>query len=110
MGVKEAERYQCIDAVGEEVFAIVPHTLPPGEPPLKLEGPLAERLRRAEQALARPDLVGKLVPSPDWFVYAFVRKEAVISSQIEGAQASLIDLLNYDAGAKTEPSPAVKEI
>lgn len=88
----------------------MPHPLPPVEPPLYLEGPLAERLRRAEQALARLDLVGELVPSPDWFVYAFVRREAVISSQIEGTQASLIDLLNHDASEKTEPSPDVEKI
>ena len=40
------------------------------------------------------------MPSPDWFAYAFVRKEAVVFSQIEGTQASLIDLLNHDAGEK----------
>ncbi len=110
MGVRETGRFECIDAVDEEVFAFVPHPLPPREPPLILEGPLAERLRCAEQALARLDLVGELVPSLDWFVYAFVRKEAVVSSQIEGTQASLIDLLNYDAGEETEPSPALEEI
>ena len=42
-----------------------------------------------------------MVPSPDWFIYAFVRKEAVISSQIEGTQATLIDLFEYEAEQTT---------
>jgi Fic family protein len=108
-------------AGGEEVSAFVPHSLPPVDPPLTMDGPLAEQLRRAEQALARLDLAGEMVPSLDWFIYAFVRKEAVISSQIEGTQASLVDLLNFEAeqeagnGATgtdkaTASSPDVEEI
>ena len=42
-------------------------------------------------------LGGEMVPSADWFIYAFVRNEAVISSQIEGTQATLIDLFEYEA-------------
>ncbi len=80
MGIRETGRYERIDAVGEVVFVFVPRSLPPGEPRLNMGGPLAERLRRAEQALARLHLAGELVPSLDWFVYAFVRKEAVIPS------------------------------
>jgi len=57
----------------------------------------AALVSRAEQALARLEVAGEMVPSLDWFIYAFVRKEAVVSSQIEGTQATLIDLLEYEA-------------
>src|SRR5690606_9068871 len=61
------------------------------------EGPLDERLRAAAQALVRLELAGEMVPSLDGFIYAFVRKEAVVSSQIEGTQATLVDLLTFEA-------------
>jgi len=83
----------------------VPFPLPPTDPPLDLSGATLDRLRLAEQALARLELAGAMVPSLDWFVYAFVRKEAVISSQIEGTQASLIDLLSFEA-TQGEPDPS----
>jgi len=90
-------RYETTAAGGEAVQAFVPHPLPPRDPSLDLTGALAERLRLAEQALARLELAGAMVPSVDWFIYAFVRKEAVISSQIEGTQATLEDLLRHEA-------------
>jgi len=86
---------------GEEIAAFVPYPLPPRDPPLKLDGELAALLLRAQQALARLAVAGEMVPSLDWFIYAFVRKEAVISSQIEGTQATLIDLLEYEAEQAT---------
>jgi len=87
---------------GEEIAAFVPYPLPPRDPPLNLDGAFAAPLMRAEQALARLEVAGEMVPSLDWFIYAFVRKEAVISSQIEGTQATLIDLLEYDAEQTTK--------
>jgi Fic family protein len=60
-------------------------------------------LARAEQALARLEVAGAMVPSLDWFIYAFVRKEAVVSSQIEGTQATLVDLLEYEAQEDDRP-------
>jgi Fic family protein len=84
---------------GEEVLAFLPAPLPPREPPLALDQPSLELLRHAERALERLELAGALVPSLDWFLYAFVRKEAVVSSQIEGTQATLEDLLSFEAGA-----------
>lgn len=83
--------------------AFVPHALPPTAPPIVVAGELAERLRVAEQALVRLELAGEMVPSLDWFIYAFVRKEAVLSSQIEGTQATLMDLLNYEAEGNDLP-------
>ena len=70
----------------------VPAPLPPDGPPLVLDGAVSERLQAAAQALARLELAGEMVPSLDWFIYAFVRKEAVVSSQIEGIQAKAISL------------------
>jgi Fic family protein len=83
---------------GEEIATFVPYPLPPNNPPLIVHGELAALLSRAEQALARLEVASEMVPSLDWFIYAFVRKEAVISSQIEGTQATLIDLLEFEAG------------
>jgi len=103
-------RYERSAAGGEEVAAFVPLPLPPSAPPLAIEGKLAERLRHAEQALTRLDLAGEMVPSIDWFIYAFVRKEAVLSSQIEGAQATLVDLLTFEAEGQGAPNADVEEI
>ena len=89
--------YRQTVAGGEEVSAFVPFPLPPRDPAMVLDGRLGARLRAAEHALARLDLAGDMVPSLDWFIYAFVRKEAVITSQIEGTQATLIDLLAFEA-------------
>jgi len=93
---------------GEEIAAFIPHALPPADPPLQLDTQAHERLRAAEHALSRLELAGEMVPSVEWFIYAFVRKEAVISSQIEGTQATLVDLLTYEAGAQTEPAAEVE--
>lgn len=102
-------RYECVVVGGEEVSAFIPMPLPP-VPPLVLDDRLAERLRQAEQALVRLDLAGEMVPSIDWFIYAFVRKEAVLSSQIEGTQATLDDLLAFEAEEKLAPNADVEEV
>jgi Fic family protein len=62
-----------------------------------VSGARAALLARAEHALARLEVAGEMVPSIDWFIYAFVRKESVVSSQIEGTQATLVDLFEYEA-------------
>lgn len=102
--------YASTVAGGEPVDAFIPAPLPPRDPPLALAGKVAERLRVAEQAMARLELAGAMVPSIDWLLYAFVRKEAVLSSQIEGTQASLIDLFNYEAAEGVAPSADVEEV
>lgn len=99
-------RYERTVVAGEEVSAFLPAPLPPRDPPLPLEK-LALDLRQAEEALGRLELAGAMVPSVAWFLYSFVRKEAVISSQIEGTQATLMDLLAFEAepgrpGAETK--------
>ncbi len=95
--------YERTTTAGEEVAAFVPLPLPPVEPAIAIDDPIAELLKRAELHLARLELAGELVPSIDWFVYGFVRKEAVVSSQIEGTQATLMDLLNFEAQDLDEP-------
>ena len=99
-------RYARSTVGGEEVAAFVPHALPPVDPPVVVAGALAERLRAAEQALVRLELAGEMVPSLDWFIYAFVRKESVLSSQIEGTQATLVDLLTFEAQGGAEQNAA----
>ena len=91
-------------------MAFVPFALPPREPALAIDDRMGNRLRAAEHALSRLDLAGAMVPSFDWFVYAFVRKEAVISSQIEGTQATLIDLLTFEAAHETAPNADLEEV
>jgi Fic family protein len=100
--------YQRRSAGGEQVAAFIPHALPPSGPPLQLDAHHRELLGSAEHALSRLELAGEMVPSVEWFLYAFVRKEAVVSSQIEGTQATLVDLLNYEAGAQPEPAAEVE--
>ncbi len=91
-------------------MAFVPFALPPREPALAIDDRMGERLRAAEHALSRLDLAGAMVPSFDWFLYAFVRKEAVVSSQIEGTQATLIDLLAFEAEHDTAPNADLEEV
>ena len=78
----------------ETVFAYVPKPLPP-IPPLRLEK-LLPHLEKANQALGRLDGVTTILPSPPLFIFMYVRKEALLSSQIEGTQSSLSDLLLFE--------------
>ena len=105
-------RYERTAVAGEEVRAFVPGPLPPADPTLSLDSEALELLGRAERELSRLELAGEMVPSVDWFIYGFVRKEAVISSQIEGTQATLIDLLTFEAQREGDaaPGPDVQEV
>lgn len=102
-------RYESATVGGEKVNPFVPLDLPPARPALVIDAKLERRLGRTEQALLRLDLAGEMVPSIDWFIYAFVRKEAVISSQIEGTQASLVDLLVFEAEERPGPTPMLRK-
>jgi Fic family protein len=109
-------RYELSKVGGEEVQAFVPFHLPPDAPPLDFSGELGERLRAADGALARLEIAGAMVPSLDWFLYAFVRKEAVLTSQIEGTRATLVDLLAAEAEAangdiaESHPTEDLREV
>jgi Fic family protein len=76
--------------------AFVPASLPPN-PPVQIAGELQNLLSRADLALGRLDGSIQTLPNPDLFVFMYVRKEAVLSSQIEGTQSSLQDLLSAEA-------------
>lgn len=88
-------RYVVTSTTGERVEAFVPAPLPP-HPALELHGTMQQALERALLALGRLDGVTTLLPDPALFIYAYVRKEAVLSSQIEGTQSSLSDLLLFE--------------
>lgn len=83
-------------AGGETVRAYIPEPLPPS-PPLHIDGELRDRLDAALLALGRLDSVSALLPDTHLFLWMYVRKEAVLSSQIEGTQSSLSDLLLFEA-------------
>jgi Fic family protein len=110
--MRDTGRYLTTSVEGEKVGAFVPHPLPPADPPLELGAELAAHVRSAEESVRRLDLAAQLVPSIDWFIYGFVRKEAVVTSQIEGTQATLVDLLGWEARAEEEatPNPDVEEV
>jgi Fic family protein len=91
----EMGRYDLTTAGGEAVRAFTPLPLPPA-PPLVLDGRFQQLLERAVLALGRLDSLSTLLPDTDLFLYAYVRKEAVLSSQIEGTQSSLSDLLLFE--------------
>jgi len=95
---------------GESVEAFIPHPLPPKDPPLDLGGEVGSLLTRASESVRRLELAGDLVPSVEWFVYAVVRKEAVLSAQIEGTQATLMDLLQVEASGEAPVDADVEEV
>lgn len=76
--------------------AFIPNPLPP-EPALEIDGEMQALLSRADRALGRLDGSIRTLPNPDLFIFMYVRKEAVLSSQIEGTQSSLNDILEVEA-------------
>ena len=83
--------------------AFVPASLPP--PDLRVDGSLLTLLSEADRALGRLDGVGASVPDINHFLYAYVRREALLSSQIEGTQATLIDVLEFEASRRDAAEP-----
>jgi Fic family protein len=102
--------YRTTVVGGEEIRAFVPHPLPPANPPLLIEGRLVEIHARALAAIDRLAVAGAMVPSAHWFLYGFVRKEAVVSSQIEGTQATLRDVIAYEATQQSERPADVEDV
>jgi len=97
-------------AGGEKARAFVPRPLPP-EPPLELDAETQELAQNAMLALGRLDGLTTVLPEPAIFLYAYVRKEAVLSSQIEGTQSSLSDLLLFELeGVAGVPLDDVQEV
>ena len=101
--------YVTSTTLGESVRAFVPHALPPAAPVLDASS-YAELNRTAELSLARLQGVAGLVPSIDWLLYSAIRKEALLTSQIEGTQVTLIDLLDKEAGLAVSNTDDVEEV
>jgi Fic family protein len=76
--------------------AFIPNPLPPS-PPIRFDGKLQSLLSQADRALARLDGITTVLPNPDLFIAMYVKKEALLSSQIEGTQASLEGVLEFEA-------------
>lgn len=90
--------------------AFIPEPLPPA-PPIAYDDEMLTLLSEADRALGRLDGSTDALPNPDLFVFMYVRREAALSSQIEGTQASLIDLLEFEAQAAEPERPLdVEEI
>ena len=103
-------KYRVTSFEGEQVRAFIPNPLPPAGPTLVWD---EDRRIRHDEALIAVDklaIAASLVPNADWFLYGFVRKEAVISSQIEGTQATLQDVLMYEATERSERPDDVNEV
>ncbi len=93
--IRSTGHYVTTTVAGESVQAFVPNALPPkltAKALAELQGPL----QAAEAALDKLNLAGEMIPSLDWFIYAFVRKEALLSSEIEGTQATLVDVFSFE--------------
>lgn len=88
-------RYVTVSVLGEQVQAFVPAALPP-QPPIDWTPQLRQRFDQAWLSLGRLDSVSKLLPDTSLFLYMYIRKEAVLSSMIEGTQSSLADLLLFE--------------
>ncbi|HEY4081278.1 MAG TPA: Fic family protein [Burkholderiaceae bacterium] len=101
--------YVVSTTLGAPVRAFVPRPLPPARPALAADAWL-ERCRAAELALARLSGVAGLVPSVDWLLYSAIRKEALLTSQIEGTQATLTDLFDEEAGFAVSNGDDVEEV
>ncbi len=82
----------------EPFLAFLPSPLPP-TPPLEITFPIQQLLEQANRALGRLDGIGTMLPDRRLFLYSYIRKEALLSSQIEGTQSSFSDLLLYESKA-----------
>ncbi len=88
-------RYVITSTVGEKVQAFIPAPLPP-QPPIDWSSELRSKFDQALLALGRLDNISTLLPDASLFLYMYIRKEAVLSSMIEGTQSSLSDLLLFE--------------
>ncbi|MBL8759309.1 MAG: Fic family protein [Phycisphaerae bacterium] len=102
--------YRTSTTAGEAVQAFVPHPLPPSDPALQTAGNIDRLHAEALTGLARLEVAGRMVPSTGWFLYGFVRKEAVISSQIEGTQATLREVVTFEATKEANKPHDVEEV
>jgi len=103
-------RYTRAVAGGIVCEAFIPEPLPPTTP-IDINNKLQSRINQAMLALGRLDAMSTLLPDAHLFIYSYVRKEAVMSSQIEGTQSSLSDLMLYEMeGVPGVPMDDVQEV
>lgn len=103
-------RYVKCSPEEDSFWAFIPHPLPP-DPPLRLDDDMCDLMEKANRALGRLDGVTSLLPDTYLFTYFYVRKEAVLSSQIEGTQSSLQELLLFEIDeAPGAPIDDVQEV
>src|SRR4051812_17092220 len=107
MAERDGRAGQFVPAGSYEYF--VPAPLPPA-PPLQYDSEFLRLASQADLALGRLDGVIRTVPDPDLFVAMYVRQEAVLSSQIEGTQSTLEDLLNVELAPQPGTGSDVGEI
>ena len=107
MGEEGRTGRQVMQPAGYRAF--IPAALP-YDPPLRYQADLLALLSEADQNLARLDAATEFLPNPDLFVAMYVRKEAVLSSQIEGTQASLVDVLEHEARIARNGAKPVAEV
>jgi len=107
---KVTGRFVTISVVEEKCQAFVPKPLPP-VPALEISADLREQMDRALLSLGRLDSATRFLPDSSLFLYNYIRKEAVVSSQIEGTQSSLSDLLLFEMdGMPGVPIDDVQEV
>lgn len=103
-------RHVSTVAFDETVRAFVPPPLPPA-PPLEFSARLLQKLSEADRAVGRLDGITMLLPDKALFLYMYVRKEAVLSSQIEGTQSTLDELLRFENAASAgQPIDDIAEV
>ena len=107
--MRSTGKYILSTTLGEPVRAFVPHPLPPSNPALAVESYITLN-HAAELGLARLSGVSGLVPSVEWLLYSAIRKEALLTSQIEGTQATLTDLFDDEAGFAVSNTDDVEEV
>lgn len=96
----------CVKQI-QGYLAFIPKPLPPE--PLIIDWEIQELLSKADRALGRLDGITEILPNPDLFVSMYIKQEAVLSSQIEGTQASLVDVLEFESKG-TQETKDIKEV
>ena len=89
--------------------AFIPNSLPP-QPAIEMDSEMLTLLSKADRCLGRLDGIIQILPNPDLFVAMYVKKEALLSSQIEGTQASFIDVLDISDSSEMKKEKNVEEV